>query len=299
MNSKATWIQYLHHRGDSKLTRVPSSNATVVTALTYTFLAERRFVDSLNTLFWTYFGLNRRWYPKWWKWRQIMWSVYVVFYHVPSPFFGCRCLTAVCPLIYVAIQEKFMRSTWRVTAKTSPNLCWVLMANIYHVGCLQTLHVMATSHSSRHSWVDNVPFPKMGYVSSLEGTNWLLDFVHQTFELRFYVLPWVAMREHCCWCHGVIGFIHYHSTYKSIRKKLELPYSHLDLFLFNASDLCWGPSFSHPDISKTKNLIWQVTVHPAASFIEQHLGIEDWPWKAGPNYGYGWVCWYIYILIVS
>ena len=64
--------------------------------------------------------------------------------------FGCRCLTAVCPLIYVAIQEKFMRSTWRVTATTSLNLCWVLMANIYHVGCLQTLHVMATSHSSRH-----------------------------------------------------------------------------------------------------------------------------------------------------
>lgn len=67
-----------------------------------------------------------------------------------SPFFGCRCLTAVCPLIYLAIQEKFMRSTWRVTAKTSLNLCWVLMANIYH-GCLPTLHVMATSHSSRHS----------------------------------------------------------------------------------------------------------------------------------------------------
>lgn len=31
----------LADRGDSKLTRVPSSNATVVTALTYTFLAEK------------------------------------------------------------------------------------------------------------------------------------------------------------------------------------------------------------------------------------------------------------------
>lgn len=148
--------------------------------------------------------------------------------------------------------------------------------------------------------VDDFPFPKMRYVGSLEGTNWLLDCVHQTVELRFYVLPWVAMREHCCWCHGVIGFIHYHSKQKSIRKfRVALLNTWTCFCLTLRTCAFWSIGFSDPDISKQK--IWSgrllcIRQRPLLSSI---LASKIFMVPAGPNYGYyGWVCWYIYIYIL-